>query len=131
MSTSTSYRDERRQLTVLPSIHDMFPEHLIPRGWEYNTAVADYVYPPPAPDRAYSFDNIRRHSRGASIRHMSSNHPYAQFTSSRPHSRPHSSRSSSNSDVDEDMGDGEELGLGIGKKHPCDICGKRFNRPSS
>ncbi|KAJ7469793.1 hypothetical protein B0H11DRAFT_2238235 [Mycena galericulata] len=134
-STSTSI--------VLPSIHEMFPEHLMPRSAppHVHTPSAfprSHFVPPLQPHQSYSFDVLKSDPRGSSLQHIASSRskrsdlPAVRTGTGRP------SSSSGSSDGDAEMDDVEDGGLdgeeGIaeeGKKHVCPTCGKRFNRPSS
>ncbi|KAJ7140556.1 hypothetical protein C8R43DRAFT_1017467 [Mycena crocata] len=142
-STSTSTQ------VVLPSIHEMFPEHLIPRSDPYPRAGpapmtpgafprSHYVPPPPPPHHSFSFDVLKSDPRGASLTHIASSRPPPQRVRTEPLQLPRQAPSSSGSsdgdgDMDVDVDDGEDDGdgTGEGKKHVCPTCAKRFNRPSS
>ncbi|KAJ7021023.1 hypothetical protein C8F04DRAFT_1142132 [Mycena alexandri] len=149
-STATSYSPPA---VVLPSIHEMFPEHLMPPSSRPRTIPiptpasifprSHFVPPPPLPmpHPTFSFDVLKSDPRGSSLQHIASSRP------SPPHhrrqalpavrtqpSRAHSSSGSSDGDAEmEDVDDGEdgEGGGEEGKKHVCPTCAKRFNRPSS
>ncbi|KAJ7351434.1 hypothetical protein DFH08DRAFT_1078446 [Mycena albidolilacea] len=145
---------------VLPSIRDMFPEHL-----PMQRAVIVAAHPPRAVLRShwtrptqrphsFSFDVLKSHPRGSSLYHIASSRPSRADRSpvaraqpdSIPNSgsssrsnlsngkRPHSSSGSSDEDAEiddaEDGDDGDEGSL-EGKKHVCPTCAKCFNRPSS
>ncbi|KAJ7747430.1 hypothetical protein DFH07DRAFT_831068 [Mycena maculata] len=134
---------------VLPSIHEIFPEHLMPRS-----ASRPRAAPMPAPTagvlprshfvqprggQAFSFDVLRSDPRGASLQHIASRRPPGR-RSDLPAVRTgpssgHSSSGSSDGDAEmedaEDGADGEEGVTEEGKKHVCPTCSKRFNRPSS
>ncbi|KAJ6486723.1 hypothetical protein C8R45DRAFT_869313, partial [Mycena sanguinolenta] len=115
-----------RPSIVLPSIHEMFPEHLMasspgyyqhPHHREYYDVPRPFSFPPPvrtAPPR-----NVRARS---GYEHLASSSSYGSTTLAG--SPAYSSSSSSHSS------DGEDFTLGA-KKHVCPTCSKRFNRPSS
>ncbi|KAJ6476497.1 hypothetical protein C8R47DRAFT_659994 [Mycena vitilis] len=139
---------------VLPSIHEMFPEHLMgcpayPRTAPFHAAASgfaqsEHIPTPPTPltvPPSFSFDVLKSNPRGTSLTHIAS---------SRPTSRPtvnvnvnltarsmHSASGSSDGDemdldVEDEEGDADEgEGEWDGKKHVCPNCAKRFNRPSS
>ncbi|KAF7337389.1 hypothetical protein MSAN_02265000 [Mycena sanguinolenta] len=83
MTTSTA-------TIVLPSIHEMFPEHLMPpahgaHSRHYPQHPAHYphaqhphhrdYYPAPPPRRGFSFDVLKSDPRGASLQHVSTTQP--------------------------------------------------------
>ncbi|KAJ7079378.1 hypothetical protein B0H15DRAFT_891431 [Mycena belliarum] len=118
---------------VLPSIHEMFPEHLMPRTAPH--PFPRHRAPTLPPVQGYSFDVLRSDPRGASLQHIASSRPAPQCA---PSASPAHSSGSSDGDADmeddtaaeEGAADGEGEG-GEGKKHICPKCSKRFNRPSS
>ncbi|KAJ7117162.1 hypothetical protein C8R44DRAFT_792048 [Mycena epipterygia] len=121
---------------VLPSIHEMFPEHLMPHTSSRPRAAPMAAFsrthfvpapPPPPPVQSFSFDVLKSDPRGASLQHIASSRPT-------PRVRTHpSSSGSSDGDAEMDDVEGEEEGgePEEGKKHVCPTCTKRFNRPSS
>ncbi|KAJ6506164.1 hypothetical protein C8R47DRAFT_1101441 [Mycena vitilis] len=142
-STSTSHRPS----IVLPSIHEMFPEHLMfrsaPRPRHESSFPRSYNVPqppPPAPYSSFSFDVLKSDPRGSSLEHIASSRPdllplYAQPLP-RAVSRVRLSSGSSDDDMDAEMDEDEDKegkspGVEEIKRHMCKACGKRFNRPSS
>ncbi|KAK7053568.1 hypothetical protein R3P38DRAFT_2850990 [Favolaschia claudopus] len=163
--------------TVLPSLHEMFPEHLLSPSIQFRTPY-NYNLPltpdnpsfPPllqcsgsTTNTKCSFDLLLSDPRASSLAHIASasspmamnpsklraippySYSYKSYRYPQPpsiggarmHSPSPSSSSSSSSDGGESsMADASSersastLG-GEEKKHPCSICGKRFNRPSS
>ncbi|KAF7331336.1 C2h2 conidiation transcription factor [Mycena kentingensis (nom. inval.)] len=132
---------------VLPSIHEMFPEHLMhahPHGHS-----APLHHPRPTSVPAYRHD-AKPYARPVP---RSTSSPYPALLINAPHSspspnvkapsrRPQSPRSTSSSgsrsqspssDVDEDAVCRSNLGSRgpSSRKHLCGTCGKQFNRPSS
>ncbi|KAJ7603885.1 hypothetical protein DFH06DRAFT_1255958 [Mycena polygramma] len=142
-STSTSHRPS----IVLPSIQDMFPEHLMslsaPRPRHGRSFSRSYYVPQPptpAPHSGFSFDVLKSDPRGSSLQHIASSRPNPLPLCTQPlprvTSRAHSSSGSSDDDVAAEMdGDDDEDGTSASveevKRHICTTCGKRFNRPSS
>ncbi|KAG7441010.1 uncharacterized protein BT62DRAFT_997383 [Guyanagaster necrorhizus] len=109
----------------LPSIHEMFPEHLLrvpPEARLKGSAPPRLIS---SHDTRYSFDLLRSDPASASLTHIASSAslPYEPqpFPPPRRESTPISS---------EDDGDGDDTAK-EGKKHVCPTCHKRFNRPSS
>ncbi|KAJ7469811.1 hypothetical protein B0H11DRAFT_1390689 [Mycena galericulata] len=138
-STSTLYP----QSIVLPSIHEMFPEHLMacsaphPHATQVPVTSASprrRIFPRLQPHQAYSFDVLKSHPHALSLQHIASSRPRR---SDLPMVRTGPSLSSGLSDGDAEMGNVEHGGEGDewvtdeGNKHACPTCGKRFNRPSS
>ncbi|KAJ7117164.1 hypothetical protein C8R44DRAFT_792059 [Mycena epipterygia] len=119
---------------VLPSIHEMFPEHLMPHTSSRPRAAPipafsrTHFVPVPPPPPSFSFDVLKSDPRGASLQHIASSRPTPRVRIQ--HS---SSGSSDGDDAEMDDVEGEEDGGGPeeGKKHVCPTCAKRFNRPSS
>ncbi|KAJ7670066.1 hypothetical protein DFH06DRAFT_1179926 [Mycena polygramma] len=142
---------------VLPSIHDMFLEHLMGRPSYPRLETAPFQVPPqnrfqhsqhiPAPSPPtsapnFSFDVLISHPRETSLTHIASSratvdvHPvrdtqadHYMGTHSLTHSVAGSSDGKEGDDADEDE-DGN-VGRRRSKKHVCATCGKGFNRPSS
>ncbi|KAJ7811718.1 hypothetical protein B0H14DRAFT_3150622 [Mycena olivaceomarginata] len=150
-STSTPYQSHAP--VVLPSIREMFPEHLIPRSATAASPASASAFPrsrfapaPPPPLMTYpsfSFDVLKSDPSGSALEHIASSrpgparrrpvvrtHPYN--ANSRAHSIPGSSDGDSEPEAikEGECGDGES-GAQEGKKHVCTKCAKRFNRPSS
>ncbi|KAJ7889861.1 hypothetical protein B0H14DRAFT_3855611 [Mycena olivaceomarginata] len=110
---------------VLPSIHEMFPEHLMPRAR------------PPASSR---LSLSPKSLRPAPVFHIASSRPHRRqplplpAVRTQPRSRAQSASSSSSDgddmEVDGEEGeegeDGEGQGAEEGKKHVCPTCAKRF-----
>lgn len=138
---------------VLPSIHEMFPEHLMPRARPPLPPASlfprNHFSPPPSSSLkshpTFSFDVLKSDPRGASLQHIASSRPHrrqplplpAVRTQPRGRAQSASSGSSDGDDMEVDVEEGEEgedgegLGAEEGKKHVCPTCAKRFNRPSS
>ncbi|KAF7332916.1 C2h2 conidiation transcription factor [Mycena venus] len=150
-STSTSYPSAS---VSLPSIHEMFPEHLMPRARPARPPASMFPRshfgspaPPPVSHLSFSFDVLKSDPRGSSLQHIASSRPSpaqhrrqalpAVRTQPPPSTRAHSLSGSSDGDAEMDVDgeDGEEgedsAGAEEGKKHVCPTCAKRFNRPSS
>ncbi|KAJ7652673.1 hypothetical protein DFH06DRAFT_1330773 [Mycena polygramma] len=159
MLVSTPTPKAYRPAVVLPSIHEIFPEHLVLR--------APYIAPrrqgqkspavtpqptwglpparPPPSSHPYSFDLLRSDPRVSSLTHIASSQSTLTLNSAARDARGHSSSSSSlgagspdsdvielDTDADETEGtDGEANAQGGGRKHICPTCAKGFNRPSS
>ncbi|KAJ7603867.1 hypothetical protein DFH06DRAFT_1255878 [Mycena polygramma] len=149
---STSSSAPCRPTVVLPSIHEMFPEHLMPRSAPRaipppipSTMFPPSYYPPqPAPPPTHpscSFDVLKSDPRGSSLQHIASSRPTrppvrTQVSQPHPISRAHSSSGSSDDEAEmeldgEDGEDGDGMGAEECKRHVCPTCSKRFNRPSS
>ncbi|KAJ7603886.1 hypothetical protein DFH06DRAFT_327021 [Mycena polygramma] len=152
---STSSSTSSRPTFVLPSIHEMFPEHLMSRSAPRTHPIPipppvttrrysgprSYSAPQPSPTPGFSFDVLKSDPRRSSLQHIASSRqdlPPARTELSQPRriGRAHSFSGSSDGDfeMEVDEEDGEE-GDGVeaeeAKKHVCPTCGKRFNRPSS
>ncbi|PBK61692.1 hypothetical protein ARMSODRAFT_1089524 [Armillaria solidipes] len=89
----------------LPSIHELFPDHLLPPP--------THSFPPITSTR-YSFNVLRSDPASSSLTHIAS-------SDSIPHQPPRRECTPLSSEDDEDGA----------KKHVCRTCHKRFNRPSS
>ncbi|KAJ7500047.1 hypothetical protein FB451DRAFT_49653 [Mycena latifolia] len=131
---------------VLPSIHEMFPEHLMPRTAPGPAPMSapgpfprSHFVPTPPPPQSFSFDVLKSDPRGASLQHIASSRPPPRpsvRTVPPPRAAPSSAHSSSGSsdgdaEMEEDADDDGTDVAGEGKKHVCPTCLKRFNRPSS
>ncbi|KAJ7795355.1 hypothetical protein B0H14DRAFT_3888265 [Mycena olivaceomarginata] len=132
-STSTPYQSHAH--VVLPSIREMFSEHLIPRSATAASPASASAFPrsrfapapPPAANDIPIFLFRRPEERSQPVVRT---HPYN--ANSRAHSIPGSSDGDSEPEAikEGECGDGES-GTQEGKKHVCTTCAKRFNRPSS
>ncbi|KAJ7079382.1 hypothetical protein B0H15DRAFT_516298 [Mycena belliarum] len=109
MSSTTSFPSSPPRV-VLPSIHEMFPDHLV-------TWTATFS-PPPG---SVPSDTPPQHMQRSSSRHA------APFYTAARASSAHLSESSSEGDAAEE----DDLDEYRSFKHVCRVCGKRFNRPSS
>lgn len=113
----------------LPSIHEMFPEHLLrvaPEARVKGTAPPTLI-PARRLERSgqpqgYSFGVLRSDPASSSLTHIASSAtlPY----------QPAATEAAARATVSV-ISDGEDDGIGLGKKHVCKTCNKRFNRPSS
>ncbi|KAF7337382.1 hypothetical protein MSAN_02264300 [Mycena sanguinolenta] len=150
-STSTSSRPPRTDVpVVLPSIHEMFPEHLIPRSasmsrpgaTQSTSRVPRPSFPPMPPISpqvypSFSFDVLKSDPYASSLEHIASSRPPMARRRNPPTAAAHQQAPpSSEADVDMDVDTMEESeegewGAEEGKKHVCPTCSKRFNRPSS
>ncbi|KAJ7908492.1 hypothetical protein B0H13DRAFT_2016504 [Mycena leptocephala] len=134
-STSTPYSSAA---VVLPSIHEMFPEHLMPRAVARPRPApgpapmfprSHYVpTPPPPPHPSFSFDVLKSDPRAPSLQHIASSRPTPAHhrrqalpavrtnthtsppSVSRDAHRAHSSSGSSDGDVDMEDADALEEG---------------------
>ncbi|KAJ7874342.1 hypothetical protein B0H14DRAFT_3859833 [Mycena olivaceomarginata] len=138
-STSTPYQSHAH--VVLPSIREMFSEHLIPRSATAASPASASAFPrsrfapaPPPPPMTYpsfSFDVLKSDPSGSALEHIASSrpglarrrpvvrtHPYN--ANSRAHSIPGSSDGDSEPEAikEGECGDGES-GTQEGKKHVC------------
>ncbi|KAK7443770.1 hypothetical protein VKT23_015554 [Stygiomarasmius scandens] len=142
----------------LPSIHEMFPEHLMNLAAE-SRRNSD---PNPTTKPDYSFDILRSDPSSSSLEHIASSAKplprvatqvswrsgsesisngsipafrVAPSSSSVAVPRPHSASSSAASRQDvpspSSLASGDLSDDGDEKKHVCTLCSKRFNRPSS
>ncbi|KAF7332911.1 hypothetical protein MVEN_02396900 [Mycena venus] len=115
---------------VLPSLAEMFPEHIIPRdaprfGFPSNPnhlvphpTPSPFFAPPPGP--SCSFVVLRNNPRTSSLERVPSRLPSSDFGDG--------DASEETASVEED----DDWYSGSGdKRHMCRICRKRFNRPSS
>ncbi|CAK5264026.1 unnamed protein product [Mycena citricolor] len=145
---------------VLPSIHEMFPEHLMiarpgppPAAPAASRPHFHPYLPATTPPPAHASTSQRARVRLPSIHtalppttgspafsfDVLKNDPrtssLTHIASSRPRRPTTSSSSCSSDDLDLQDGDDESGDFGPeeeeGKKHLCPTCGKRFNRPSS
>ncbi|KAJ7670071.1 hypothetical protein DFH06DRAFT_1083685 [Mycena polygramma] len=143
---------------VLPSIHDMFPEHLMGRPWYPRLETPPFQVPtrnrfqhsqhipapsPPTSAPNFSFDVLISHPREASLTHIASSratvdvHPVRDPQAHHnmgTHSLTHSvAGSSDGEEMDNDANEEEDGNAGRrkSKKHVCATCAKGFNRPSS
>ncbi|KAK0221233.1 hypothetical protein EDD85DRAFT_960401 [Armillaria nabsnona] len=106
----------------LPSIHEMFPEHLLrvpPEARVKGSAPPTLI---PSHATRYSFDVLRSDPAAESLTHIASSASLPYQPQSFPPPRRESTPISSEDDED---------GTKEGKKHVCTTCHKRFNRPSS
>lgn len=113
----------------LPSIHEMFPEHLLrvaPEARVKGSAPPSLIPPHrlerPRQQQGYSFGVLRSDPASSSLTHIASSAtlPY------QPAATDAAGRATASV-----ISDGEDDGIGLGKKHVCKTCNKRFNRPSS
>ncbi|KAJ7500055.1 hypothetical protein FB451DRAFT_1359014 [Mycena latifolia] len=106
---------------VLPSIHEMFPEHLVSRT-EQVSVPRTHLDRAPSPARKFSFDFLKRAPRGPSMQQSAARGPHAPLV-------PSCASVSSDGDGADDEDVNEEGNKNL--KHVCPRCRKRFNRPSS
>ncbi|KAK0444662.1 uncharacterized protein EV420DRAFT_1574244 [Desarmillaria tabescens] len=100
----------------LPSIHEMFPEHLLRDPPVTPPIIHQYS---PTTSSRYSFDVLRSDPASSSLTHIASSDSLSYQPQSFPPPRRESTPLSSEDDEDG------------AKKHVCRTCHKRFNRPSS
>ncbi|KAK0468841.1 hypothetical protein IW261DRAFT_1517107 [Armillaria novae-zelandiae] len=108
----------------LPSIHEMFPEHLLrlPPHMRHPppTLIISQARPPPSIEEPqFSFNVLRSEPASVSLEHVASS-VYPPYQLQPPRRQDYKSLSSS--EDDDERGDG---------KHICQTCHKSFNRPSS
>ncbi|SJL17178.1 uncharacterized protein ARMOST_20723 [Armillaria ostoyae] len=109
----------------LPSIHEMFPEHLLrlppPMRHPPPTLIISQARhsPPSNREPQYSFNVLRSEPASVSLEHITSSVSLLYQLQS---PRRRDSRALSSNEDDDEKGDG---------KHVCQTCNKSFNRPSS
>ncbi|KAK0212069.1 hypothetical protein DFS33DRAFT_1278877 [Desarmillaria ectypa] len=109
----------------LPSIHEMFPEHLLnvpPESRVKCSTPPTLILSHTTTDTRCSFDVLRSDPASASLTHIASSASLLRQPQSFPPPRRESTPISSEEDDD---------GMKESKKHVCTMCHKRFNRPSS
>ncbi|KAK0448502.1 hypothetical protein EV421DRAFT_1782631 [Armillaria borealis] len=121
----------------LPSLETMFPEHLfrVPpelrvKGSEPPRLIPSFPSPANRKRKASSSFHILRSdtsSSSFSLKHVPQSGPSVL----RRHSPSHTSDSTTASSEGEGDEDLENTGISSSRRHICELCGKRFNRPSS
>ena len=112
-------------MTTLPSIHEMFPDHLIPsHHHHHHHHHRRGPSPPSASSPLYAPAPVQTSGAGPSV---------PRLRDAPPPLPAHARAGDDDMDVDmdaPDAGDAADAGP-PGKKHVCPTCLKRFNRPSS
>ncbi|KAJ6506165.1 hypothetical protein C8R47DRAFT_110263 [Mycena vitilis] len=146
---STSTSTSSRPTFVLPSIREMFPEHLMPCSAPRTHSIpipppiinCRYSASQPNPTPSFSFDVLKSDPRRSSLQHIASSRqdlPPVRTALAQPgRARSFSGHSAADFEMEVDEEEREE-GDGVdgveapeAKKHVCPTCRKRFNRPSS
>ena len=110
-------------MTTLPSIHEMFPDHLIPsHHHHHHHHHRRGPSPPSASSPLYAPAPVQTSGAGPSV---------PRLRDAPPPPPAHARADDMDVDMDApDAGDAADAGP-PGKKHVCPTCLKRFNRPSS